>query len=35
MKNKSILMGKFLSVFEVAPGVRREITLKFELKRGL
>ncbi|OAI50238.1 hypothetical protein AYO37_01305 [Opitutia bacterium SCGC AG-212-L18] len=33
MKYKSILMDQFLSIFEVAPGVRRENTQNLELKR--
>ncbi|OAI50224.1 hypothetical protein AYO37_00280 [Opitutia bacterium SCGC AG-212-L18] len=33
MKYKSILMGQFLSIFEVAPGVRRENSQKLGLKR--
>ncbi|OAI50248.1 hypothetical protein AYO37_01290 [Opitutia bacterium SCGC AG-212-L18] len=33
MKYKSILMDQFLSIFEVAPGVRRENSQKLGLKR--
>ncbi|OAI50684.1 hypothetical protein AYO37_00875 [Opitutia bacterium SCGC AG-212-L18] len=33
MKHKSILMGQFLNIFEVAPGVRQENTQKLGLKR--
>lgn len=33
MKNKSILKNKFFRIFDVAPGVHRENSGKFGLKR--